>query len=56
MSLTLAEETKTWVASFWRPTADPATSLTEISIGESSLGVEPSEAAQLYAELLTRSA
>jgi threonine aldolase len=56
VSLTLAEETKTWVASFWRPTADPATSLTEISIGESSLGVEPSEAAQLYAELLTRSA
>ena len=55
-SVELAEETKTWVASFWRPGPDPATAVTEISVGESSLGVEPREAAELYAELLTRSA
>ena len=55
-SVELAEETQTWVASFWRPGPDPATAVTEISVGESNLGVEPREAAELYAELLTRSA
>lgn len=55
-ALELAEETKTWVASFWRPTADPAVAATELSIGESNLAVEPRESAELYAELLGRSA
>src|SRR3954454_4048770 len=55
-TLALSEETKTWLASFWRRGGDPATAVTEISIGESSLGVDVREAAGLYAELLTRSA
>jgi threonine aldolase len=55
-ALELAEETKTWVASFWRPGADPAFGVTELSVGESNLAVEPREAAELYAELLGRSA
>jgi threonine aldolase len=54
-SLELATETKTWVASFWRPGADPATAVTELSFGEASLGVEPHDVAELYAELLVRS-
>jgi threonine aldolase len=55
-SLELAEETKTWVASFWRPGADPAAAVTELSIGERNLEVDAREAAELYAELLGRSA
>jgi threonine aldolase len=55
-SLELAEETRTWVASFWRPGADPAVAVSELSIGEASLAVRPHEAAELYAELLRRSA
>jgi threonine aldolase len=55
-SVELAVETKTWVASFWRPGADPATAVTELSFGESTIAVGPAEVAQLYAELLVRSA
>ena len=55
-SLELAEETKTWVASFWRGGADPAVAVTEVTIGEANLGITPAEAAELYAELLRRSA
>jgi threonine aldolase len=55
-SVELAAETKTWLASGWRPGADPAVAIAELSLGESNLGVEPREAAELYAELLRRSA
>jgi len=55
-SLELAEETKTWVASFWRVGADPAVAVTEITIGEANLAVMPGQAAELYTELLRRSA
>jgi len=56
VSLELAEEKQTWVASFWRSSADPAVAVTELSLGEANVGVAPSEAAELYAELLRRSA
>ena len=52
----LAEETRTWVASFWRPGPEPAVAVTELTIGEANLAVEPREAGELYAELLRRSA
>jgi hypothetical protein len=55
-SIELAEEPKTWVASFWRGGAEPAAAVTEVTIGEANLGVTPAEAAELYAELLRRSA
>ena len=55
-SIELAEETTTWVASFWRGGAEPAAAVTEVTIGEANLGVTPAEAAELYAELLRRSA
>jgi threonine aldolase len=52
----LAEETKTWTASFWRPGADPAVAVTELSLGEANLAVRATEAVELYSELLRRSA
>jgi hypothetical protein len=55
-ALDIAEESGTWVGAGWSPTADPAVAASELSIGEASLGIEPHEAAELYAELLGRSA
>jgi hypothetical protein len=55
-SVELAEETKTWVASFWRVGADPAVAVTEVTFGEANLAVRPAEAVELYSELLRRSA
>jgi threonine aldolase len=52
----LAEETRTWTASFWRPGADPAVAVTELSLGEANLAVRATEAVELYSELLRRSA
>jgi hypothetical protein len=55
-ALDLAEETKTWMGSWWRPGADPAVSILELSIGAANLDVSVAEAMGLYSELLARSA
>jgi threonine aldolase len=55
-ALDLAEETKTWLGSFWRPGADPAIAIQEASLGAANLMLPAGEAVELYSELLARSA
>ena len=47
----LAERTGTWLGANFVTTADPSVAATELTFGESNLGVEPGEAAALYSEL-----
>ena len=55
-ALDLAEETKTWLGSFWRQGADPAVAIQEASLGAANLRLPVREAVELYSELLARSA
>jgi threonine aldolase len=51
-SLELAERTRVWLPDGWATTANPAVQRVELSIGEDALAVPPTEAADLYRELL----
>ncbi len=55
-ALDLAEETKTWLGSFWRPGGDPAVAVSEHTLSGANLDVPVREAVELYAELLGRAA
>jgi threonine aldolase len=55
-ALDLAEESGTWLGSFWRPGPDPAVAVQEASLGAANLQLPVRDAVALYSELLTRSA
>jgi threonine aldolase len=55
-ALDIAEERGVWLGRGWTSTEDPAIQRTELAIGEDALEVAPEEAAQLYRELLERTA
>jgi hypothetical protein len=54
-ALTLADETKVWLAAF-KSTSDPGVQMAELTITEASYAVAPAEARSLWQRLLDESA
>ena len=53
-ALEVSRETRVWVTHGVRPTADPAASVLELSVGDATLEVGPDEVASLYARIVQR--